>query len=649
MNAINHMHKPAILIVDDKPENLLVLEKLLSEAKVRLIRASSGNEALVTMLQENDLILVLLDVHMPDMDGYEVLEIMHSHEQLRKIPVILITAYYMEDSHRIKGYALGSIDYLYKPIEETILRGKVNIFLRMYEWREEIADLQRRNQLILDAAGEGIFGLDAAGQVNFINPAASTILGWRDKELLTQSVEVILPKEQNPSIFCWKKTTLYQSSLLKHGERVANQVFVKKDKTTVPVDYVITALHNAQGHYLGAVIVFTDATERITNERNLHLLQQSQKMETVGQLTGGIAHDFNNVLMIVQGNLELLLLHFPEETKEKQHIGAALRGVERGRALTKRLLSFSRQQTLFPKHIELTAQLQTTMELLKPTVGETIQLHLDCPNDLWCIWVDVNQFENALLNLAINARDAMPKGGSLIIKASNIQLDKAIILGKYQVDPGDYVKIDFTDTGVGMTTEVMNQIFEPFFTTKDELKGTGLGLSIIYGFMLQSKGGITVTSQIAHGTTFTLYFPKSKEKEQQTEACTSVNKSLRGKETVLIVEDEAIIRKVMADYLPTLGYTVLVAEHGIQALEIIKNRTHAIDLLLTDIVMPGGISGIDLVQQARIVLPHLKALLISGHPKSSLCNQASKEEYIMKPFKLEELAHHIRMTLGNSL
>lgn len=647
-NQASQGNMPVILLVDDKPENLMVLEKLLVQMDVRLIKASSGNEALAYMLQEDNLVLVLLDVHMPDMDGYEVLEIMHSNDQLQKIPVIFITAYYTDETHRLKGYQLGAVDYLYKPIEEIILLGKVHIFLQIYKSREEISALQQRNQLILDSAGEGIFGLDIHGIINFINPAAASMLGWVDKDILNQSVEVILPIEDLRSErFVWENTEFYQSASSGYFDRVKNKILVKKDKSKIPVDYVITSLRDAQDHYIGAVIVFTDATDRINNERTLNQLQQSQKMESVGQLTGGIAHDFNNILMTVQGNLELLLLQFAEETIEKKRILAALRGVERGAALTKRLLAFSRRQTLFPKNIHLQSQLQSTIELLKPTLGETIQLQFDYPDDLWPIWVDPNQFENVLVNLSINARDAMPHGGSIYIEAENVSLDQTVAIGKYQVLPGDYVKISFTDTGTGMSPEIMTRIFEPFFTTKEEFKGTGLGLSMIYGFMMQSKGSITVYSEINHGTTFNLYFPKSESAFKENEPVQMRSEQLlTGKETVLVVEDEAAVREVVSEYLPYLGYTVLTAENGRQALELIRDKKDMINLLFTDIVMPGGISGTELAAQAKTMIPNLKVLLSSGYPKHSLTdNQISTEEHIMKPFKLDDLAQKLRNLL----
>ena len=638
---------PSILLVDDKPENLMVLEKLLSQLSVRLIKASSGNEALSLMLQEDNLVLVLLDVHMPEMDGYEVLEIMYSNNQLKKIPVIFITAYYTAESHRAKGYQLGAVDYLFKPIEEVILLAKVDIFLQINAWREEIAALQRRNQLILDSAGEGIFGVDSEGNINFINPAASRMLGWNEKDLLNKSIEAILLFDEKQSgSFIWEESEIYKSSSSVYFDRVINKTFIKKDKSTIPVDYVITSLREDQDKYMGAVVVFTDATDRINNEKTLNQLQQSQKMESVGQLTGGIAHDFNNILMTVRGNLELLLLESTPDTNESKRINAALNGIERGAALTKRLLAFSRRQTLFPESIDLNLQLQSTIELLKPTLGETIVLKLDFPDDLWPIWVDPNQFDNVLVNLAINARDAMPKGGSIFIEAQNVSLNQTVAIGKYQVTPGEYVKISFTDNGSGMEPEIMSRIFEPFFTTKEQYKGTGLGLSMIYGFVTQSQGSITVYSEPGQGTTFNLYFPKSQYMESELKEEVFVEKRITGKEIILVVEDEAVVREVVAEYLPNLGYKVLVAEDGRKALKIIDENKD-INLLFTDIVMPGGIGGTELAKLAKEKLPNLKVLLTSGYPKNTLTDhQISTEDHLMKPFKLDELAKKIRLLLG---
>lgn len=649
LNKNNDCALPSILLVDDKSENLLVLEKLLHTLGVKLIKAGNGNEALSVAVQEENLVLVLLDVNMPDMDGYEVLEIMHSDEKLKQIPVIFVTAYFRDEEHRLKGYELGAVDYLYKPIDRIILLSKVKTFIEIFKNRQENLTLQRQNQLILDSAGEGIFGLDENGYINFINPAAAQMLDREPKELLKKSLEVILPNtEINDGNYAWEDTEIYKASSAGYFHRVQDKILLKKDSENLPVDYVITSLRDERDKYLGAVVVFTDATQRICGEKTLQQLQQSQKMESIGQLTGGIAHDFNNILMTVQGNLELLSMTVPDGTAEKKRIDAALNGVHRGAALTRSLLAFARKQTLFPENINLATHLHDVVELLRPTIGEAITIYLTVKEDTDSIYVDLNQFENVLINLAINARDAMPEGGNIYIDAHNESLNEHVAIGKYQIAPGNYVKISFTDTGTGMKPEIIDHIFEPFFTTKEQGKGTGLGLSMIYGFITQSKGRITVYSELGHGTTFNLYFPRSIISSEKTNPqIVNLKQSFQGKETILVVEDETAVRDLVHEFLLNAGYTVLTANDGVQALEILKTEK-TIDFLFSDIVMPGGISGSTLAKQAKEFFPNIKVLLTSGYPKIALenGNKISTEEHIMKPYKLDSLALKIREILN---
>lgn len=647
-NSAIYTEEPSVLLVDDKIENLIVLEKLLSSLNVKLIKASSGNAALASAIQEQNLILILLDVNMPEMDGYEVLEIMHTNEDLKKIPVIFLTAYYTDEMHRVKGYELGAVDYLYKPIEESILLSKVKIFMDMHKWREENAALQRRNQLILDSAGEGIFGIDTQGCISFINPVATKMLGWDYKDLINESIERILPSSSfADEQYVWKNTRIYKTSYNGYFSREIDQVFIKKDHSALPVDYVITSLRDNQNKYLGAVIVFTDATHRINNEKTIQQLHQAQKMESLGQLTGGIAHDFNNILMTVQGNLELLSMRIDAGAYEMKHIQAALQGVNRGTALTKRLLAFSRKQTLFPKSIELDKHLRSVVELLTPTLGETINVVLECADDIWPIWVDANEFDNALINLGINARDAMPNGGNIYIQAQNVSLNKNISIGQHEVFPGNYAKISFTDQGIGMSPDIASHVFEPFFTTKAKNKGTGLGLSMVYGFVTQSKGMITVYSELGHGTTFNLYFPKYTEGAIQDIEIIKENIDVSGHETILVVEDEINVRDLVVEYLHGLGYKVFIAHDAAEALNIIKNNSK-IDLLFTDMIMPGGTSGVDLAKQAKKHIKDIRVLLTSGYPKIALQDRNIFEEHIMKPYKLDSLASKIREIFDRS-
>jgi PAS domain S-box-containing protein len=644
---ISPSNKPSLLIVDDKEDNLFVLEKILKPLDLTLYKATSGEEALTLALKE-DLILILLDVQMPIMDGYEVLELMRLEKRLKKIPVIFITAYYTDDEHRLKSYELGAFDYLYKPLDERVLLSKVNVFLELDKQRRERQLYEQRYELILDSAGEGIFGLDLNGYINFANPAASLLLGTESEALIGQSLEMILPHDKNiETPYDWFKTEIYQASVAGYFHRVTNGIFIKKNGTPLAIDYVITSIRSANNDYLGVVIAFSDATLRLQNEETQNQLQQIQKMESIGQLTGGIAHDFNNLLMTIQGNLELLDYSTADNSQEKGRIKAALQAIERGSGLTKRLLAFARKQILFPKRVNIGECIMNTKSMLTPALGEAIEIITLIPDDLWLAWIDAGQFENAIVNLAVNARDAMPHGGKLCIEAHNIKIDEITAIDKYQVTPGEYIKISVTDEGEGMPPEIQDHIFEPFFTTKGVNQGTGLGLSMIYGFIKQSKGHITVYSEVNHGSTFNLYLPKAQENEHHTKVKTKkkVKKTVtKGNEIILLVEDESSVRELGAEYLAYLGYQVLTAENGPAALEILKQNEH-IDLLFTDVIMPGGMTGPELATKARELYPQIKILFTSGYPKMALTNNGQlnhSEQHLPKPYRLEKLGLKIR-------
>lgn len=642
-------------MVDDKEENLFVLEKILKPLSLNLLKATSGEEALSLALKE-DLLLILLDVQMPVMDGYEVLELMHLEQRLKKIPVIFITAYYTDDEHRLKSYELGAFDYLYKPLDERVLISKVNVFLELDKQRRERQLLEQRYELILDSAGEGIFGLDLHGYINFANPAAALLLGAENDELLGKSLENILPQnDRKDAPYNWLDTTIYQASATGYFHRVMDGIFIKKDGASLPVDYVITSIRGENNEYLGVVIAFADATSRILNEQTQNQLQQAQKMESIGQLTGGIAHDFNNLLMTIQGNLELLNANIEADMKNQERINAALKAIERGSGLTKRLLAFARKQLLYPKRININECIANTKSMLTPALGETIEITTLLPDDLWPVWIDAGQFENALVNLAVNARDAMPHGGKLCIEAQNVRVDDVSTADKYQVTPGEYVKISVTDEGEGMTEEVQKHIFEPFFTTKPVNQGTGLGLSMIYGFIKQSRGHITVYSELQHGTTFNLYLPRAQENDAEVEIENTIVKDIditveKGKEIVLIVEDESSVRELGAEYLKALGYQVLTAENGASALDIITANRN-IDLLFTDVIMPGNMTGPELAVKARELCPNIKVLFTSGYPKMALTNNGrldDNEQHLPKPYRLEKLGRAIRELLDKN-
>jgi PAS domain S-box-containing protein len=413
---------------------------------------------------------------------------------------------------------------------------------------------------------------------------------------------------------------------------------------------------------------FTETLEERVKERTRELeaeyaarqkaeeaLRQAQKMEAVGQLTGGIAHDFNNLLTVVLGGLEVIdrqISALPQSPAVARIVRAkdmAIHGVQRAATLTNRLLAFSRQQALVPEAVDANRLVSGICELLRRTLGETVSLETVLAGGLWPAFADVNQLENALLNLAVNARDAMPNGGKMTIETANCYLDDAYVEGLDEpVMRGQYVLVAVADTGMGMNRDTAERAFEPFFTTKDVGKGTGLGLSQVYGFVRQSSGHVKIYSELGEGTTVKIYLPRHLGAKHAAKA-DFVPEAARaiGAESILVVEDDDGLRTYATEILRELGYLVLVAANGADALRIL-DANRDIDLLLTDVVMPGGINGRQLADEAVRRRPALKVLFTTGYTRNAIVHHGRLDpgtHLISKPFSFQELAAKVRSRL----
>jgi signal transduction histidine kinase/ActR/RegA family two-component response regulator len=379
-------------------------------------------------------------------------------------------------------------------------------------------------------------------------------------------------------------------------------------------------------------------------------LLQSQKMEAVGQLTGGIAHDFNNLLTGIVGSLDLLQTRLNQGRTDNvaRYINAAMTSANRAAALTHRLLAFARRQPLIPKSVDANQLVVSLEDLLRRTIGETIDLAIAAADDLWFTLCDPNQLESALLNLAINARDAMPDGGKLTIATSNARIE-GVIADSPALSPGDYICISVTDTGTGMSAEVAGRAFDPFFTTKPIGQGTGLGLSMIYGFARQSDGHVTIDSKLGRGTSVRLYLPRhhGETAAQFASAAMAAEHAATG-ETVLVVEDEPVVRAVIVEMLGEQGYQTLEAVDGPSGLRVLRTNAR-IDLLVTDVGLP-GMNGRQLADQARETRPDLKVLFITGYAESVAISDGFLQpgmEMITKPFDLDNLSQRIRAMVSS--
>jgi len=403
------------------------------------------------------------------------------------------------------------------------------------------------------------------------------------------------------------------------------------------------------GKTIGVFIIARDITERKKAEEDRKILEeqlfQAQKMESIGRLAGGIAHDFSNILAVILGYADLLKIKFDDiTTSEGQAVDKILKNARRSKELIGQLLGFARRGRYNPMPLAINTLIKDTVEVSEKIFEKKIEVKYELDNDIKIIKGDRNQLDQVLTNLIINAKDAMPQGGELIIKTENVHLDEEYTQKYPDLKPGKYVKISVTDTGIGMPKNVTDRIFEPFFTTKGSGEGTGLGLATVYGIIKNHQGHITVDSESGKGTTFTIYLPVSERRVLEENTAATV---IKGDETILIVDDEEDVRGMLSKQLTPLGYKVLFASDGLEAIKIFKQQKHKIDLILLDMIMP-GMAGKETYQKLREISPGVKVLIMSGFSLNSSDKEMLSDRtmgFIQKPFELYELSNIIRKIL----
>jgi PAS domain S-box-containing protein len=513
---------------------------------------------------------------------------------------------------------------------------------------EELSEREEQLRLILASTGEGIFGIDTEGKCTFANRACAQLLGFQEaRDLLGQAMHPLMHHSRSDCTpYPIEECPTYHACDQDKMIHMDSEVLWRADGTCFPTDYYSYPMKR-NGQVVGAVITFTDITER--KEKDAQLLQ-AQKMELVGQLTGGFAHDCNNLLTIILGNLQLLEEEMGSEEELQELVADALSAARDGAELTQRLLTFSRKRTLQPQHVDINACLADVARLLRRTLGELIELEIKQDNTIPAIFVDPAQFESALLNLAINARDAMPTGGTLNIETSTTCIDPDEAPQSLALQPGTYVKISVSDTGIGMSPENATRAIEPFYTTKTNAKGSGLGLSMVYGFAKESGGEFLLRSALDKGTTASLFLPILSSTGEQSPVQTTPQDLPRGTETILVVEDEPRVRHLAQRSLTDLGYRVLETENALAAIEVLETEP-GVDLVFSDIVMPGGTNGYELARWVVKNHPKLKVLLASGF-KKQVANEHVTDKggfpLLQKPYTKEQLAKAVRAALSEA-
>ena len=523
--------------------------------------------------------------------------------------------------------------------------------------RREAAEALRASaeqiSLLLDSTGEGIYAIDVSGICTLCNPAAARMLGYESPDELVgrNDIHETILRTVSDGAGGGAGDRLI-SRLVNEGTSFESdsEVLWRKDGTSFPVHLSVYPIRR-NGSIIGMAVTFSDSTERRQLENEL---RQSQKMEAIGKLTGGIAHDFNNLLTVVIGNLELLEDSVTDNPQAEQFAKSALGAAIRGADLTRRLLAFARRQVLEAVVCDVKELVGGLEDMLRRTLGEDVSLKMNLGPDLWKTKVDPGQLEHAILNLAVNARDAMEGGGALTVESSNELLDAAYAEAHAEVSAGPYVMIAVSDTGSGMPPEVIEKAFEPFFTTKPIGKGTGLGLSMVYGFIKQSGGHVKIYSEMGEGTTIKIYLPAERDgadADPLNKLDASSTKFAVSGEVVLLVEDDPSVQQVGAAILEYLGYQVIRVDDGPAALNVLE-KGERIDLLFTDIMMRGGMNGIDLAQRVRKKWPNLRVLFSSGYAENAFVRRDALEPgtaFISKPYDRIKLAAILRKILDESV
>lgn len=501
------------------------------------------------------------------------------------------------------------------------------------------------SRAVIESVNVGIIACDEKGVINFFNSAMQKMHGLPDRDvtpdLWPQYFDLYQP--DGKTLLKKEEVPLFRAL---QGETIRNQEILVLRNQQDPIHLFVSGqpVVDQEGKKIGAVVVAHDVTEMKRTEQQL---RQAQKMEAMGQLAGGIAHDFNNILMAVSGYCELMLMQIVAQDPLKHLASEIFKAVERGTALARQLLAFSRKQFSQPKLMNLNSVLAGMENLLRRVMKENIEVHISHDSCLGWVHADPAQIEQIIMNLAINARDAMPSGGTLSIETSNVWLDDSYAAGHIPVVPGDYVMLTVSDNGVGMDEGTQARIFEPFFTTKEEGQGTGLGLFTVYGTVKQNGGFIWVYSEPGQGTTFKIYLPRI-ENQPQTEPIVDMSKeSLTGTETILLVDDNESVRTAFSALLELHGYRVLRAADGQEALSIATQYHGQIHVLITDLVMP-GIGGRELSQQLHKIVHEIKVIYMSGYTGESASRQGILDPdaaFLQKPASIRQLLQKIREVL----
>jgi len=620
-----------ILIVEDEPIFARAIERQLIALGHRPVGVATSGEEAVALAAALQPRLVLMDIHLSGgIDGVDAALAIRARSGT---PVIFLTADTTDDVVD-RAKVAEPAGYLIKPFEPVALRTTIEIAMHNHG----LAGQVRLQSAALNAAANAMVITDREGVIQWVNPAFSQLTGYFASEAIGANPRDLVRSGVHPREFYQDMWLTLLAGKVWEGE-LTNR---RKDGTHYVEQQTITPVRNDAGEITHFIAIKRDLTE----PRRLQAqFLQAQKMEVVGRLAGGVAHDFNNLLTVINGTADLALMDLPEGHPMRREFAHIKDAGDQAARLTRQLLSFSRKQVVDPAVVNVGDNIKHMAGLLRRLIGEDIKLAVVAPPEEDAVIIDPGQLEQVLLNLAVNARDAMPHGGVLTVATSRVTVDEGFAAGHAPLAAGPHVMVTVTDTGIGMTDEVRRRMFDPFFTTKESGHGTGLGLATVYSIVKQAGGCIEVDSEPGHGATFRVYLPIATR--SSGEVALESPRRARGSETILVVEDEDGLREVVTRMLRGAGFTVIHANGARQALELLESHRYQVHLVFTDVVMP-GMSGVDLVTAILAAHPRIKVLFASGYTADATLNQvalARARNFIAKPYTVAGLTKKIRDVL----
>lgn len=664
-------HTMRVLIVDDNGDNLYLMESLLTGHGYQTVSARNGAEAL-QYLETHAFDLIISDILMPFMDGFQLCRAVRQGDRTRDLPFLFYTATYTSDKDRDFALSLGADRFIVKPAdpdeliaivadilsgreasrsapaaaspcgEREYLKGRSERLQEKLEKKMvQLETSERRYRNLFNSLRDVVLLTDKERTVIDANqPALRNTFGYEIDEIIGRSTRMLYAEDSD--------FLIVGGSAAGHdgnGEAETREArFARKDGTFFHGEIHVMRLIGDDGAPSGRVAVIRDVTDRKKLEAQL---LHAQKMEAVGRLAAGVAHDFNNKLSVILGYAEMARKRITPGDELEHHLTEIVQAALRSRDMTRQLLAFSRKEVISPRIVDLNSCIDATRKSLSHLIGEDISIEFLPASGLWPARIDPSQLDQILMNLAVNARDAMPHGGVLRIATDNVHLHEPDVAGDPDAAPGDYVQVSVSDTGCGIPPEMRDHIFEPFFTTKERGKGTGLGLSTIFGIVRQNRGFITVNSREGVGTTFTFCFPRFIEGESSPQA-PEPRPSGTVAGTILVVEDDRSVREMLVSLLRSFGHTVIATSSAEEALTGLASAGPKPDLILTDVVLP-GISGREMADRIAATDPGIPVLFMSGHASDMIASKGILDNgvhFLQKPFDMETLREKVQAVMG---